>query len=83
MSGTTFQWSTPQSLPVRPMPVWISSAMSSAPYVVQSSRARGEIVVGRHDAARLTLHRLQHHAGDLRTDRIAAPKPSSSAAASP
>ncbi len=41
MSGTTFQWSTPQSLPVRPMPVWISSAMRSAPYWVHSSRARG------------------------------------------
>jgi len=26
-----FQWSTPQSLPVRPIPVWISSAMSKAP----------------------------------------------------
>ncbi len=41
MSGTTFQWSTPQSFPVRPIPVWISSAMSSAPYLVHSSRARG------------------------------------------
>ena len=41
MSGTTFQWSTPHSLPVRPMPVWISSAMSSAPYLVHAARARG------------------------------------------
>ena len=41
MSGTVPVWSTPQSVPVRPMPVWISSAMRSAPYRVHSSRARG------------------------------------------
>ena len=42
MSGSTFQWSTAHSFPVLPMPVWISSAMSSAPYSVQSSRALGK-----------------------------------------
>src|SRR4026208_2010148 len=41
ISGTTFQWSTPQSLPVGPMPVGLSSAVSSAPYRVHSSGARG------------------------------------------
>ena len=31
MSGTTFQWSTPNILPVRPRPVCTSSAIRSTP----------------------------------------------------
>ena len=42
MSGTTPQWSTPNSLPVRPSPVWTSSAMSRVPYSSQALRIRGQ-----------------------------------------
>lgn len=42
MSGTTFQCSTPKTLPVRPMPVCTSSAISSAPYSSQALRTRGQ-----------------------------------------
>ncbi len=42
MSGTTPQWSTPKSLPVRPRPVWTSSAIRSVPYSSQALRMRGQ-----------------------------------------
>ena len=42
MSGTTPQWSTPKSLPVRPSPVWTSSAIRSVPYSSQALRIRGQ-----------------------------------------
>ena len=41
MSGATSQLSTPQSLPVRPMPVCTSSAMKTTSHSVQISRTRG------------------------------------------
>ena len=42
MSGTTSQWSTPKSFPVRPRPVCTSSAIRSAPYSSQALRMRGQ-----------------------------------------
>ena len=41
MSGSTFQCSTARNFPVRPMPVWISSAMNSVPYLRHSAAAPG------------------------------------------
>ena len=42
MSGTTSQCSTANILPVRPMPVWTSSAIRSTPKRLQVSRRRGQ-----------------------------------------
>ena len=42
MSGTTFQCSMPNHLPVRPQPVMTSSAMSSTPWRSQMSRSIGQ-----------------------------------------
>ena len=42
MSGTVSQWSTPNILPVRPSPVWTSSAISRAPYSSHALRMRGQ-----------------------------------------
>ena len=39
MSGTTPKCSKPHILPVRPMPVWISSRISRMPCLSQSSRS--------------------------------------------
>src|SRR5512138_1817732 len=41
-SGTTFQWSTPHSFPVRARPVWTSSAINSTPYFFVAVRIRGQ-----------------------------------------
>jgi hypothetical protein len=41
MSGTVFQCST-EHLSRAPMPVWTSSAISSAPYSSQALRIRGQ-----------------------------------------
>ncbi len=64
MSGTTFQWSTPKSLPVRPRPVWTSSAIRSVPYSSQAFADPRPEVVRRHDGAGLALDRLHDHRGD-------------------
>ena len=41
MSGSTFQCSTARKRPVRPIPVWISSATNSVPYLLHSAAAPG------------------------------------------
>ena len=41
MSGSTSQWRTAKILPVRPKPVWTSSAMSRIPCSRVISRRRG------------------------------------------
>ena len=66
MSGTTSQWSTPQSLPVRPIPVWISSAMRSSAEAGADLAHPRQVVLRRNHAARLSLHRLDHERRDRR-----------------
>ena len=64
MSGSTFQCSTARKRPVRPMPVWISSATNSVPYLLaERGRARQELVGGHVDA--LALDRLDDEGRDL------------------
>ena len=57
MSGSRFQCSNPNILPVRPRPVWISSQMSRVPCLRQSSCARWK-KIGLRRIAALALHRL-------------------------
>ncbi len=64
MSGTTPQWSTPNILPVRPSPVWTSSAIRSVPYSSQALRIRGQKSSGGTIAPGFALHRLHDDAGD-------------------
>ena len=67
-SGVTGTCWYAQRVPVRPMPVWISSKTSSAPVASQASRAASEdLVVDRVDA-RLALDRLEHHRGRVGPD---------------
>src|SRR5579883_2602392 len=61
MSGTTSQCSTPQSLPVRPIPVCTSSAISSTSDLAQ---AWPEIVRG-NDGPCFALHRFHDDGGDV------------------
>ena len=46
MSGTTFQWSIPNHLPVRPKAVMISSAISTTSYLSQMARTIGQYSSG-------------------------------------
>ena len=64
MSGSTFQCSTARKRPVRPRPVWISSATNSVPCRRQSSAAALQIAVGGHVDA-LALDRLDDERRDL------------------
>ena len=51
-SGTTFQWSMQNMVPVRQKPHMTSSAIMATSYLVQISRISGQYVVGRHEEAR-------------------------------
>ena len=63
MSGSTFQCSTARNLPVRPRPVWISSATNSVPYFRQSSAAAQ--IVWRGHVNALALDRLDEEGRDV------------------
>ena len=52
-------------LPVRPMPVWISSAMSRMPCSSQIFLILPMYSGGRHDEATLALHRLGDDRGHV------------------
>ena len=69
MSGRTPSCSHANVVPVRPRPDWISSAMSSTPRSVQSSRARAQVAVGRDDHAGLALDRLDEERHRVVVDR--------------
>src|SRR5579885_701990 len=64
MSGTTFQCSTPHSLPVRPMPVCTSSAIQNLVLITELAQAGPEIV-GRHNRPGLALYRFHDDGGDV------------------
>ena len=65
-SGTTPSWSQANQAPVRQKPVWISSAISSAPLAVHQAAMAGRKPVGRDDEAALALDRLDQHGGHVR-----------------
>ena len=69
MSGVTPAHSCAKKRPVRPMPVWISSKISSSPCSSQSAAQVAQLL-GRHRAdAALALDRLDQDRRGLRADR--------------
>ena len=69
MSGTTPQWSQAKVRPVRARPDWISSAIISTLRSVHSAPHPRQVVVGRHDDARLALDGLDQHRDGVVVDR--------------
>ena len=64
-SGTTPSCSEANQAPVRQKPVWISSAISSAPLSWHQAEMAGRKPVGRDDEAALALDRLDQHGGHV------------------
>ncbi len=64
MSGTTSEWLQPNQRPVRPKPVIISSAISSAPISLAMLWIGGQEFGRRDDVAGGALHRLDDDRGD-------------------
>ena len=70
MSGSTSQCSMPNHLrPVRPHPVWTSSAMKSlSPYVLHDAESHLEIFFRRRDKTGDALNGLSQERGDTRPE---------------
>ena len=64
-SGTTPSCSEANHCPVRQKPVWISSAMKTAPALAAPVGQRRQEARRRDDEAALALDRLDEHAGDV------------------
>ena len=68
-SGFTFSCSHARNLPVRPMPVWISSQIRSTLRSRQMRAHSREIPRRRHDDAAFALDRLDQERGGVGADR--------------
>ncbi len=64
MSGRTPYSSMAKGAPQRPMPLWISSAMSSAPWRAQAAATACTNAGVQIEGAGLALHGFEDHAGD-------------------
>ena len=70
-SGTSPSCSQAKIVPVRPKPVWISSAMRTILFAVQNSRSFARNSFGRGKKSAFAQHRLDDHGRDLvRADLI-------------